>query len=75
MTTKEYLRQTFKLDAEINALIQTVETLEAKATKVTTVLDPNKVGAGNFNIDSREQLIVKMCDYKNLINKKDRRIS
>ena len=70
MTTKEYLRQTFKLDAEINALIQTVETLEAKTTKVTTVLDPNKVGSGSFSIDNREQLIVKMCDYKTLLIKK-----
>lgn len=70
MTTKDYLRQTFKLDIEINTLIQTVESLEASATKVTTFLDPNKVGSGSFNIDSREQIIVKMCDLKNKINDK-----
>jgi DNA-directed RNA polymerase specialized sigma subunit len=69
-TTKEYLKQTFKLDVEINTLIETVESLEASATKVTTILDPNKVGSGSFNIDSREQTIVKMCDLKNKINQK-----
>ena len=68
MTAKEYLRQTFKLDNEINSLIQAVETLEAKATKVTTVLDPNKVSSGN--LVNREDTIVKICDYKNLINNK-----
>lgn len=70
MTTKEYLKQTFKLDAEINSLIQSVETLEAKATKVTTMLDPNKVGQGSFNLHSREQIIVKKCDFECNINKK-----
>lgn len=68
MTTKEYLKQTFKLNEEINALLQAVETLEARATKVTTVLDPNKVSSGKL-ID-REEIIVKICDTQNLINAK-----
>jgi DNA-directed RNA polymerase specialized sigma subunit len=71
ITTKEYLRQTFKLDAQINCLIQEVETMEARATKVTTVLNPSKVekntGACTNN---QEDIVVKMIDYKNNINKK-----
>lgn len=67
MTTKEYLKQTFKLDKEIESLRQAVETLEAQAAKTTTTLDPNKVGGGRFNLDGREQAIVKAVDYKNTI--------
>lgn len=71
MTTKEYLKQTFKLDKEIESLRQAVETLEAQATKTTTALDPNKVGSGgSLNLDGREQAMVKAVDYKNtIINK------
>ena len=71
ITTKEYLRQTFKLDAQINSLIREVETMEARATKVTTLLNPDKVEKPTgVNIKSQEDLVVKMIDYKNLINKK-----
>ncbi len=33
ITTKEYLKQAFKLDAQINCLIREVESIEARATK------------------------------------------
>ena len=71
ITTKEYLRQTFKLDAQINSLIQEIETMEAKATKVTTLLNPDRVEKSTgVCTNSQESLVVKMVDYKNLVNKK-----
>ncbi len=71
ITTKEYLRQTFKLDAQINSLIREIETMEAKATKVTTLLDPDRVEKSTgVCANSQESLVVKMVDYKNLVNKK-----
>ncbi len=71
MTTKEYLRQTFKLDQEINILLQTIEKLEAEAEKTTTYLNPKKVeGQGSFNLHSREDTIVKLIDLKNKVNSK-----
>ena len=71
LTTKEYLKQIFKLDAEINSLLHEVEALEARATKVTTVLNPNRVeqSTGIYK-NNQEDVVVKLIDYKNLINKK-----
>lgn len=70
-TTKEYLRQTFKLDTQINCLIREIEYMEARATKVTTVLNPDRVEKSTgINVNSQEALIVKMIDYKTLVNKK-----
>ncbi len=69
ITTKEYLKQTFKLDAQINSLIQELEVVETKATKVTTVLNPDKVEkSAGFSSNNQEDLIVKIIDYKNLVN-------
>ena len=69
MTAKEYLRQTLKIDKEINILLQTIEKLEAEAEKTTTVLNPKKVeGQGSFNLHSREDTIVKLIDFKNKVN-------
>jgi len=66
-TAKEYLKQTFTIDKEINVLIQTVEELESKAEKVTTLLQLNEAQT-DFNPHSREDTIVKMIDMKNKIN-------
>ena len=71
MTTKEYLRQTFKLDTEIYSLRETVETLESKATKTTTALNPNKVGNETINTNIQEDTVVKMLDLKNQIAQKE----
>lgn len=71
MTAKEYLRQTLKIDKEINILLQTIEKLEAEAEKTTTVLNPKKVeGQGSFNLHSREDTMVKLIDFKNKVNRK-----
>ena len=71
ITTKEYLKQAFKLDAQINCLIREAEAIEARATKVTTVLNPNKVEKSTgICTNSHEDSVVKMIDYHNLINKK-----
>lgn len=66
-TAKEYLKQTFTIDREIKALIQTVEELESKAEKITTSLQMNEAKT-DFNPHSREDTIVKMIDMKNKIN-------
>ena len=71
MAAKEYLRQTLKIDKEINILLQTIEKLEADAEKTTTVLNPKKVeGQGSFNLHSREDTIVKLIDFRNKVNGK-----
>ena len=69
ITTKDYLRQTLKIDKEINILLQTIEKLEAETEKTTTYLNPKKVeGQGSFNLHSREDTIVKLIDLKNKVN-------
>jgi len=70
MTAKDYLKQTFTLDIEINTLMKTAAVLESKAEKTTTVLDPNKIDSGSLNLHSREDAIVKMIDFKDLIDEK-----
>src|SRR5699024_7820139 len=60
-------------DAEINSLMQTIETLETKAEKTTSTLDPERVektSQNDYRENSREDTIVKMIDYKNKINDK-----
>lgn len=69
MTAKEYLKQTFTIDNEIRTLIEMTEELEAKATKITTTLDANKVIV-DHDPHGREETIVKMIDMKNNINEK-----
>ncbi|HCX62407.1 MAG TPA: hypothetical protein DHU59_08220, partial [Clostridiales bacterium] len=65
ITTKEYLRQTFKLDAQINSLIREIETMEAKATKVTTLLDPDRVEKSTgVCANSQESLVVKRSEER-----------
>ena len=71
MTTKEYLKQAFTLEADISSMLKELESIESNATKVTSVLNPNRVeqSTGMFN-NRQEDAVVKMIDYKNEINKK-----
>lgn len=69
MELKEYLKQTLKLQSEIDALKETQEAIRSQAEKATTTLDPNKV-SGSFNVHNREDIIVKMLDLQGEIGDK-----
>lgn len=68
MTTKEYLRQAFKLDRQINSKIEMLEELNSLATKCTSVLTgmPHNPSGSKHSL---EDTIVKIMAQQEDINK------
>ncbi len=64
--TKEYLTKAYRIDQRINSKLEQVETLRALATKVTSTYSCMPKGQGD--VQSRENIIVKVLDLEHLIN-------
>lgn len=61
MTTKEYLRQGYRLDARINSKLQQIDALRNLACKATTTMSLTKTNGGQ-NQSRVEECIVKIVD-------------
>ena len=68
MTTKEYLSQAYRIDQRINSKLEQVESLRALATKATSTISDN-LPSGSQNVQAMEDIIVKIIDLENEINK------
>lgn len=68
MNTKEYLKQAFYLDKNINSKLEQVEKLNDLATKATATLSdmPKSSNRGESRL---EEIIVKIIDLQEEINK------
>lgn len=68
MNTKEYLKQAFYLDKNINSKLEQVEKLNELATKATATLSdmPKSPNRGESRL---EEIIVKIIDLQEEINK------
>lgn len=68
MNTKEYLKQAFYLDKNINSKLEQVEKLNELATKATSTLSdmPKSSNRGESRL---EEIIVKIIDLQEEINK------
>lgn len=67
MTTKEYLRQVYRIDQRINSKLEQVANLRALAAKATSNLSDTPPG-GSRNVHSMEATIVKIVDLENELN-------
>ena len=67
MTVKEYLRQAYRSDQRINSKLEQVASLRALATKATSTLSDTPP-SGSRNVQSMENVIVKIIDLENEIN-------
>lgn len=68
MTAKEYLGQAFRIDQRINSKIEQVSSLHALATKATSTLS-DMPGGATRNIHQMEDVIIKMMEMEDEINK------
>ena len=68
MTTKEYLSQAYRIDQRINSKLEQVASLRALATKATSTISDN-LPSGSQNVQAMEDIIVKIIDLENEINK------
>lgn len=64
---REYLEGIKKLDNLINSLIAEYESMQAMATKVTSVNEGDRVQASGSQ-EKMADIVVKMVDYQNAIN-------
>ncbi len=67
MTVKEYLSQAYRIDQRINSKLEQVASLRALATKATYTLSDTPP-SGSRNVQSMENVIVKIIDLENEIN-------
>ena len=67
MTVKEYLSQAYRIDQRINSKLEQVASLRALATKATSTLSDTPP-CGSRNVQSMENVIVKIIDLENEIN-------
>ena len=67
MTVKEYLSQAYRIDQRINSKLEQVASLRALATKATSTLSDTPP-SGSRNVQSMENVIVKIIDLENEIN-------
>lgn len=67
MTTKEYLKQAYRIDQRINSKLAQVASLRELARKATTTL--KIVPSGAYDNHSMESVIVKIVDLENEINR------
>ena len=68
MTAKEYLNQAYWLDRRINSKLEQISALQDMATKTTSVMSDDVVSRTR-NVHSMEDVIAKMVDMKNEINR------
>lgn len=68
MTTKEYLSQAYRIDQRINSKLEQVASLRVLATKATSTISDN-LPSGSQNVQAMEDIIVKIIDLENEINK------
>ena len=68
MTAKEYLGQAKLLDQRIDAKIEQVASLRTLATKATSTLS-DVAPSGTRNVHRMEDIIVKLVDLENEINR------
>jgi len=68
MTSKEYLSQAYRIDQRINSKLEQIVSLRALATKATSTLSDTPP-SGTRNVHSMEDIIVKMVDLENEINR------
>ena len=69
MTVKEYLSQAYRIDQRINSKLEQVASLRALATKATSTLSDTPP-SGSRNVQSMENVIVKIIDLENEINER-----
>ena len=67
MTVKEYLSQAYRIDQRINSKLEQVASLRALTTKATSTLSDTPP-SGSRNVQSMENVIVKIIDLENEIN-------
>jgi len=68
MTAKEYLGQAYRLDQRINSKLEQVMSLRDLATKATSTLS-DVAPSGTRNVHRMEDIIVKIVDLENEINR------
>lgn len=68
MTSKEYLSQAYRIDQRINSKLEQVASLRNLANKVTATFS-DMPHSPNKNIHSMENVIIKIIDLENEINK------
>lgn len=68
MTSKEYLVQAYRIDQRINSKLEQMASLRALATKATSTISGN-LPSGSRNVQAMEDIIVKIIDLENEINK------
>jgi len=69
MSIKNYLSQAIWLDQMIDSKLEQMETLKSLAMKVTTSFTKEKISSGNINKSNMENILVKVMDLENEINK------
>lgn len=67
MTAKEYLSQAYMLNDEINAKLETLESLKAIATKITAA--NSGMPGGNGDPHGKEDVIIKIAELNEEIKK------
>ena len=67
MNAKEYLSQAMHIDQRINSKLEQVASLRALATQATSTLSDTPP-SGSRNVQSMENVIVKIIDLENEIN-------
>lgn len=68
MTNKEYLAQAYRIDQRINSKLEQIISLRDLSTKATSTLS-DMPGSPTRNLHSMENIVVKMIDLENEINK------
>ena len=68
MTAKDYLSQAYRIDQRINSKIEQVQSLRDISTKVSATLT-HAPPSGSRNVHRMEDVIVKMVDLEDDINK------
>lgn len=68
MKIKEYLGQAYRIDHRINSKLDQISTLHDLATKASSTVN-DMPGSPNRNIHKMEDVIVKIIDLENEVNK------
>lgn len=68
MDIKTFLGQAYRIDQRINSKLEQISSLRELATKATSTLTDMPLG-GTRNLSSMENIIIKMIDLENEINK------
>ena len=68
MKAKEFLQKAYRIDQRINSKLEQVTSLRELATKATATISDNPV-KGTRNVHRMEDIIVKMADLENAINR------